>query len=182
MIFTSGSVQASFKCCAVLVRSDDSSRIAHFTWSLRVQFMVDFHAQIQACSCDAGSSVAHPNCVTAAINKASQRGHPTQGSELAICHICGDETGGIVTGAQNAVASKDMGSLNSNTRSSTRAMKADHSLRGTKRLRSALTNGALPAKGEIVEKRPAKSCKDETDGHVLQQSKPDTPVSDQGKV
>ncbi|CAM6008950.1 unnamed protein product [Sphagnum balticum] len=142
----------------------------------------DLEALIQACSCDAGSSVAHPNCVTAAINKASQRGHPTQGSELAICHICGDETGGIVTGAQNAVASKDMGSLNSNTRSSTRAMKADHSLRGTKRLRSALTNGALPAKGEIVEKRPAKSCKDETDGHVLQQTKPDTPVSDQGKL
>ncbi|CAM6060919.1 unnamed protein product [Sphagnum tenellum] len=142
----------------------------------------DLEALIQACSCDAGSSVAHPNCVTAAINKASQRGHPTQGSELAICHICGDETGGIVTGAQNAVASKDMGSLNSNTRSSTRAMKADQSLRGTKRLRSALTNGALPAKGEIVEKRPAKSCKDETDGHVLQQPKPDTPVSDQGKL
>jgi hypothetical protein len=104
-----------------------------------------------------------------------------QGSELAVCHICGGASGSV-TGA--TLGSKDMALLNNNSRSSRRMTKADQFIRGTKRLRSALTNGVVSTKCEIVEQGPTKSSKDETDGQAVQQCGPksETPVVDQSKV
>ncbi len=62
--------------------------------------------------------------MTVAISEASQRGHLTQGSKLAICNIYGGANGSVT---RATLGSKDMALLNNNSRSSRWVTKVDQS-------------------------------------------------------
>lgn len=123
--------------------------------------------------CDGGTALAHPSCVAAAQHL-SHKAWSGKAMAAGMCQLCGDrfmkspmgneEVYSHTSSGVSQSKPKKGGSLSPNqshTRNSRRAAKQDQSARGAKRLRSALTNGGVAAKPEIVDKRPAKSVKEE---------------------
>ncbi|KAJ7556208.1 hypothetical protein O6H91_05G074300 [Diphasiastrum complanatum] len=136
------------------------------------EYNEDLENMIHPCSCGGGLAVAHSNCLLSALESTTSKERAKQAASSLPCPLCGGQ-GFVVCGNNGALASSDSGKEISPPkpvtlkRNSRRPSNSENSLKGVKRLRSALVQPGAERKNEMTENASSSSVKHEAGSQVI---------------